>query len=79
MDDECIHGLEPAWCSFCLHPGESTKNPHGDAKYGAIFRAHYDGECVECGFPITRGQTVRVVQGPVTNRYAHLKCAEEQQ
>lgn len=73
MDDECIHGLDPAWCSVCLHPqAERCAAP----AYGAIFRAHYDGECCECHFSIVRGDLIRVVSGPVTNRYAHLSCAQ---
>lgn len=74
--DECIHGLEPSWCSLCLHPGELHKTGHEEASYGAMFKAHYDGTCAECGFPIVRGQLVRVLEGPVTNRYAHNLCVQ---
>lgn len=68
-EEECIHGLDPAWCSTCLHPSKPQA-----PQYGAIFRAHYEGTCIECDFPIQRNDLIRVVSGPVSNRYIHLRC-----
>jgi hypothetical protein len=73
--EECKHGLDPTWCSLCLHPGEDQRNGHEGAEYGPVFQAHYDGTCADCGFPIVRGQIIRVIEGPVTNRYVHTNCA----
>lgn len=71
-EQECPHGLDPAWCSICLHPSSKADTQ----RFGAVFRAHYEGQCCECNLPIYRGQMVRVLSGPITNRFAHTSCAQ---
>lgn len=53
---ECIHGLEPAWCSIC------RTSPHEirDAEpIGSGFTAQFDGHCPDCNLPVRPGESIR--------------------
>ena len=51
-DEECIHGLDPRWCSICL--GHDKPEP-----LTVVFqvRAKYDSSrnCSGCNLPIMKG------------------------
>lgn len=49
---ECIHELDPQWCSTCKH-GPERKTPEA---FAMRFVARYDGDCTSCDLPIYVGQ-----------------------
>lgn len=72
FDDECIHGMDPAWCSVCLKgPAtysfkEPTVLPEGPA-----FPARFPGDCPGCNLPVVEGQIIRKWSD---ERYRHQGC-----
>ncbi len=67
-DDECKHGLDPAWCAACKE-GPKRNEPE---RVDYTFRAKYEGQCPECDLPITLGQAVaKTTRG----RVLHGWCA----
>lgn len=53
-EEECKHGINPQWCSLCLHPGVSAVRDHIEA----TFEARYTGNCPDCHEPIEKGDVV---------------------
>ena len=68
MDDECVHGMDPSWCSLCLHP---PRNQHAPVKLGPPFPASLAGQCPECDLPINPGQIIC----RAGERWVHTGCA----
>lgn len=53
--DECKHGMVPAWCAACRGlVDESYSSAHIDY----TFEAKYAGKCAGCGKPFAEGVTV---------------------
>lgn len=67
MDDgeDCIHGIDPRWCSLCKHPVQGSEVA---VEIEATFAARYDGHCNGCNLPISVGQMVHRLS---SGRYVH--------
>jgi hypothetical protein len=62
---ECIHGLDPAWCSLCKAPEKKREEKRerawrwGDVPTGAPISAQFAGPCAsECGQRIEEGDII---------------------
>jgi hypothetical protein len=64
--DECLHGMNPAWCSHCL----ARSRPPVVPVPGPPFLARVDGHCSGCNLPIHPGQVIRRAGA----RYLHERC-----
>lgn len=73
LDEPCVHLLDPRTCTTCLHG--VTPPPEPEAVQGLPFRARYDGTCLACGDPITKG--VDTIVRTNRDRYLHLECMED--
>ena len=69
-ETECIHGMDPAWCSLCKAPivGESKADILID---NGPYQARYDGQCPSCDLPIHEGQ---LIYRWTDERYRHEGC-----
>lgn len=76
-EEECKHGMDPAWCSICKAPekkraeqwsGSSTPVLHdGDVV------ARFDGVCAaECGRPIEEGDAIHY--SDACGGWTHVEC-----
>jgi hypothetical protein len=65
---ECIHGIDPTWCSTCLHGPDQAEKPALLATFTARYPGHRDG----CNLPITEGQTIERWSD---DSYRHEGCA----
>lgn len=56
LPEECTHGLEPAWCTLCLHgPPKRDTRPY---RKGPAFEARYESRCIGCGEGIRPGDQI---------------------
>lgn len=69
--EECIHGLNPTWCSVCLH-GISRSEPETVEYY---FSAKRDGQCPGCDLPVRVGDRIAKMS---TGRYLHDYCGDDE-
>lgn len=64
-DDDCLHGLDPRWCSICLH-GVKREQPYRPETHQRgpragdhiTMRAKFDSRCSKCGGEISAGDTI---------------------
>lgn len=54
-DGECIHGMEPDWCTLCKKPTPRAQ----PVDEGRVLVAKWAGTCVGCRLPIYPGQKIR--------------------
>jgi hypothetical protein len=58
---ECIHGMEPAWCSLCRKlpdPGAEPETQRAFTGPGPWFEARFASRC-PCGEPVREGDEIR--------------------
>lgn len=73
--EECKHGLELAWCSWCKPKGATRAMRDARLKRRQIansFQAQYDGQCSECGGDIEMGNAIRHADD---GTYTHADCS----
>jgi hypothetical protein len=68
IEDECKHGLAPAWCSVCIH---GVSKPELVTVEFTI-KAKHDGSCPSCNLPISAGEHISKLSN---ERYVHEWCA----
>lgn len=68
-DAECIHGMEPDWCSLCkVAVATSAQVPIVD---GPTVRARYAGQCGGCNLPLRNGE---LIQHWTDGQWRHEGC-----
>lgn len=72
--DECIHGLNQAWCSTC-----KTANQPAIVTYGGAALARFPAVCPSCTTPIEIGdlivgRTVTRAGQTVDSGWVHQEC-----
>jgi hypothetical protein len=67
MSEECKHGLDPQWCSICLHG-----LPKRDAiTVEFVMTAKHPGQCHACNLPVAEGQRIAKLSNET---YVHVGC-----
>jgi hypothetical protein len=74
---ECLHGMEPAWCSLCRKlpdPGAEPATRPLSSGPGPWFEARFPSRCA-CGEPIAEGDEIRA---DGLGQYAGRCCEDDQ-
>lgn len=54
--EECIHGMETAWCVMCN--GRAAHEAKAPADAPRVFHSKFEGQCPGCNLPIQVGQLI---------------------